>query len=255
MPGWSCRRRSRRAGAPRSLSLAAPAELEAPLTAGRRRRRLSPAAAGSPRTDGDVMSPLEFLARMAAILPAPRLALRRQLGLLLRLSDRRKVMPAPAERQLSPRQARPRGCRGRSCSGGCGTSTLCAVSVAADVCSRSHSSRISPRPTLLAADRAVHAAPRCGSFARPARGCLNVHRLAATTESIDPTGTSALKGFDRCLYPACGRETPPPTTFRCPRVPSHAPPWVDFASRGLRPRPELWLTRARKRFLLWRKRH
>ena len=34
-----------------------------------------------------VMSPLEFLARMAAILPAPRLALRRQLrGLLLRLS-------------------------------------------------------------------------------------------------------------------------------------------------------------------------
>lgn len=47
-----------------------------------------------------VMSPLEFLARMAAILPAPRLALRRQLGVFSSgCPDRRKVMPAPAERQ------------------------------------------------------------------------------------------------------------------------------------------------------------
>ena len=47
-----------------------------------------------------VMSPLEFLARLAAILPAPRLALRRQLGVFSSgCPDRRKVMPAPAERQ------------------------------------------------------------------------------------------------------------------------------------------------------------
>ncbi len=43
-----------------------------------------------------VMTPLEFLARLAAILPAPRLALRRQLGVLSAGSpDRRKVVPAP----------------------------------------------------------------------------------------------------------------------------------------------------------------
>jgi hypothetical protein len=43
-----------------------------------------------------VMAPLEFLARLAAILPAPRLALRRQLGVFSAGSrDRRKVMPAP----------------------------------------------------------------------------------------------------------------------------------------------------------------
>jgi hypothetical protein len=42
-----------------------------------------------------VMTPLEFLARLAAILPAPRLALRRQLGVFSPGSkDRRKVMPA-----------------------------------------------------------------------------------------------------------------------------------------------------------------
>jgi hypothetical protein len=43
-----------------------------------------------------VMTPLEFLARLAAILPAPRLALRRQLGVFSPGSlDRRKIMPAP----------------------------------------------------------------------------------------------------------------------------------------------------------------
>jgi hypothetical protein len=47
-----------------------------------------------------VMVPLEFLARLAAILPAPRLALRRQLGVFASGSpDRRKVVPAPAPRQ------------------------------------------------------------------------------------------------------------------------------------------------------------
>jgi hypothetical protein len=47
-----------------------------------------------------VMAPLEFLARLAAILPAPRLALRRQLGVFSPGSpDRRKVMPAPAPPQ------------------------------------------------------------------------------------------------------------------------------------------------------------
>jgi len=47
-----------------------------------------------------VMTPLEFLARLAAILPAPRLALRRQLGIFSSGSpDRRKVMPAPVLRQ------------------------------------------------------------------------------------------------------------------------------------------------------------
>src|SRR5271170_4767818 len=47
-----------------------------------------------------VMTPLELLARLAAILPAPRLALRRQLGIFAAGSpDRRKIMPAlvPAE--------------------------------------------------------------------------------------------------------------------------------------------------------------
>jgi len=44
-----------------------------------------------------VMTPLELLARLAAILPAPRLALRRQLGVLAPGSrDRRKILPAPA---------------------------------------------------------------------------------------------------------------------------------------------------------------
>jgi hypothetical protein len=43
-----------------------------------------------------VMTPLELLARLAAILPAPRLALRRQLGVFSPGSpDRRKIMPAP----------------------------------------------------------------------------------------------------------------------------------------------------------------
>jgi hypothetical protein len=47
-----------------------------------------------------VMAPLEFMARLAAILPAPRLALRRQLGVFSPGSpDRRKVMPAPAPPQ------------------------------------------------------------------------------------------------------------------------------------------------------------
>jgi hypothetical protein len=47
-----------------------------------------------------VLTPLELLARLAAILPAPRLALRRQLGVFAAGSpDRRKVMPAPAPRQ------------------------------------------------------------------------------------------------------------------------------------------------------------
>src|SRR5271167_830490 len=47
-----------------------------------------------------LMSPLELLARLAAILPAPRLALRRQLGLFSPGSpDRRRVMPAPAPLQ------------------------------------------------------------------------------------------------------------------------------------------------------------
>jgi len=47
-----------------------------------------------------LMAPLEFLARLAAILPAPRLALRRQLGVFSPGSpDRRKVMPAPTPRQ------------------------------------------------------------------------------------------------------------------------------------------------------------
>jgi hypothetical protein len=53
-----------------------------------------------------VMTPLEFLARLAAILPAPRLALRRQLGVFSPGSpDRRKIMPAPAPSQ-SCHQAR-----------------------------------------------------------------------------------------------------------------------------------------------------
>jgi hypothetical protein len=43
------------------------------------------------------MTPVELLARLAAILPAPRLALRRQLGVFAPGSpDRRKIMPAPA---------------------------------------------------------------------------------------------------------------------------------------------------------------
>jgi hypothetical protein len=47
-----------------------------------------------------VMTPLELLARLAAILPAPRLALRRQLGVFAAGSpDRRKIMPAPAPSQ------------------------------------------------------------------------------------------------------------------------------------------------------------
>src|SRR5208282_1119476 len=47
-----------------------------------------------------VMTPLEFLARLAAILPAPRLALRRQLGVFSAGSpDRRKIMPAPPPAQ------------------------------------------------------------------------------------------------------------------------------------------------------------
>jgi len=47
-----------------------------------------------------VMTPLEFLARLAAILPAPRLALRRQLGVFSPGSpDRRKIMPAAAPRE------------------------------------------------------------------------------------------------------------------------------------------------------------
>src|SRR5208282_2096828 len=46
-----------------------------------------------------VMTPLELLARLAAILPAPRLALRRQLGVFAPGSpDRRKIMPPPAPR-------------------------------------------------------------------------------------------------------------------------------------------------------------
>jgi type IV secretion system protein VirD4 len=46
------------------------------------------------------MTPVEFLARLAAILPAPRLALRRQLGVFSPGSpDRRKIMPAPAPRE------------------------------------------------------------------------------------------------------------------------------------------------------------
>ncbi len=41
-----------------------------------------------------VMTPLELLARLAAILPAPRLALRRQLGVFAPASlDRRRIMP------------------------------------------------------------------------------------------------------------------------------------------------------------------
>jgi hypothetical protein len=48
------------------------------------------------------MTPLQFLARLAALLPAPRLCLRRQLGVFAPASpDRRKIMPAPA---------RPRAC-------------------------------------------------------------------------------------------------------------------------------------------------
>jgi hypothetical protein len=47
-----------------------------------------------------VMTPLELLARLAAILPAPRLALRRQLGVFAPGSpDRRRIMPAPPPSQ------------------------------------------------------------------------------------------------------------------------------------------------------------
>jgi hypothetical protein len=47
-----------------------------------------------------VMTPFELLARLAAILPAPRLALRRQLGVFAPGSPvRRRVMPAPAPSQ------------------------------------------------------------------------------------------------------------------------------------------------------------
>jgi hypothetical protein len=47
-----------------------------------------------------LMTPLELLARLAAILPAPRLALRRQLGVFSPGSpDRRKIMSAPAPPQ------------------------------------------------------------------------------------------------------------------------------------------------------------
>ena len=43
------------------------------------------------------MTPQEFLARLVAIMPAPRLALRRQLGVFASGSpDRRRIMPAPA---------------------------------------------------------------------------------------------------------------------------------------------------------------
>jgi hypothetical protein len=54
-----------------------------------------------------VMTPLELLARLAAILPAPRLALRRQLGVFSPGSpDRRKIMPAPAPSQSCHPSAR-----------------------------------------------------------------------------------------------------------------------------------------------------
>lgn len=47
---------------------------------------------------------LERLARLAAIVPAPRLALRRQLGVFAAASkDRRKIMPAP----LAPERCHP----------------------------------------------------------------------------------------------------------------------------------------------------
>ena len=93
-----------------------------------------------------VMAPVEFLARLAAILPAPRLALRRQLGAFASGSpDRRKVMPAPALRQGCHPAKLPHGYPGPSSCAGSGTSRPCAAIVAMGGCGRSPLSRISPR--------------------------------------------------------------------------------------------------------------
>ncbi len=84
-----------------------------------------------------VLTPLQLLARLAAILPAPRFALRREIGLFAPGAKlRRKVVPTPPpHRRPLPRQQshqhrvatcrrRPLACHGRTCFAAHSTSTL-----------------------------------------------------------------------------------------------------------------------------------
>ena len=162
-----------------------------------------------------VMTPLELLARLAAILPAPRLALRRQLGVFSPGSpDRRKVMPAPAPaRAVTPSsRALPPACPGPSSFAACGTSTPCAATAAAGACGPSPSSRTSPRPSATCGKRGVHARAGPGALSRPTgRGGLNHKTPCRTAESLGRRTRSSSAGRDdrRSPPPLSRLETPP----------------------------------------------